>query len=44
LVTPFKDFDLVKQLARKHALGEFLEEYVLEPISVSEIEKAVIKI
>ncbi|GEA67658.1 DNA helicase [Acinetobacter pittii] len=36
-----KDFDLVKQLARKHAsLGEFLEEYVLEPISISEIEKA----
>ena len=36
-----RDFDLVKQLARKHAsLGEFLEEYVLEPISISEIEKA----
>ncbi len=35
-----KDFDLVKQLARKHsALGEFLEEYVLDPISVSEIDK-----
>lgn len=36
-----KDFDLVKQLGRKHgALSEFLEEYVLEPISVSEIERA----
>ncbi|ENX17184.1 hypothetical protein F895_01124 [Acinetobacter sp. CIP 64.2] len=35
-----KDFDLVKQLARKHnSLGEFLEEYVLDPISVSEIDK-----
>ncbi|MGA6135006.1 ATP-dependent helicase [Acinetobacter dispersus] len=35
-----KDFDLVKQLARKHsALGEFLEEYVLDPISISEIDK-----
>lgn len=35
-----KDFDLVKQLARKHsALGEFLEEYVLDPISMSEIDK-----
>ncbi|ENW97131.1 ATP-dependent helicase [Acinetobacter sp. NIPH 298] len=35
-----KDFDLVKQLARKHQLlGEFLEEYVLDPISVSEIDK-----
>lgn len=35
-----KDFDLVKQLARKHsALVEFLEEYVLDPISVSEIDK-----
>ncbi|UUM27771.1 ATP-dependent helicase [Acinetobacter colistiniresistens] len=36
-----KDFDLVKQLARKHSsLGEFLEEYVLDPISVSEIDKS----
>ncbi|USA46139.1 ATP-dependent helicase [Acinetobacter sp. C26M] len=35
-----KDFDLVKQLARKYsALGEFLEEYVLDPISISEIDK-----
>ncbi len=35
-----KDFDLVKQLARKHSsLGEFLEEYVLDPISISEIDK-----
>ncbi|ENW08112.1 ATP-dependent helicase [Acinetobacter beijerinckii] len=35
-----KDFELVKQLARKHhALGEFLEEYVLDPISISEIDK-----
>ena len=35
-----KDFDLVKQLARKHSsLGEFLEEYALDPISVSEIDK-----
>ena len=35
-----KDFDLVKQLARKHhSLGEFLEEYVLDPISTSEIDK-----
>lgn len=35
-----KDFDLVKQLACKHsALGEFLEEYVLDPISISEIDK-----
>jgi DNA helicase-2/ATP-dependent DNA helicase PcrA len=31
---------LVKQLARKHsALGDFLEEYVLDPISISEIDK-----
>ncbi|WP_343596819.1 ATP-dependent helicase [Acinetobacter sp.] len=36
-----KDFDLVKQLAQKHGgLGEFLEEYVLEPISISEVERA----
>lgn len=35
-----KDFDLVKQLARKHhSLGEFLEEYVLDQISISEIDK-----
>ena len=36
----FKDFDLVKQLAQKHrSLAEFLEEYVLEPISISEVER-----
>ena len=36
-----KDFDLVKQLGRKHAaLSEFLEEYVLEPVSISEIERS----
>ncbi|MCX0332829.1 ATP-dependent helicase [Acinetobacter radioresistens] len=36
-----KDFDLVKQLARKHnSLAGFLEEYVLEPISVSEVERS----
>ncbi|MEB3753049.1 ATP-dependent helicase [Acinetobacter sp. MD2(2019)] len=36
-----KDFELVKQLAEKHVgLGEFLEEYVLEPISISEVERA----
>ncbi|WP_111895240.1 ATP-dependent helicase [Acinetobacter sp. MB5] len=36
-----KDFDLVKQLAKKHgSLGEFLEEYVLEPISISEVERS----
>lgn len=35
-----KDFDLVKQLASKHGqLSEFLEEYVLDPISISEIER-----
>ena len=34
------DFDLVKQLAAKHAqLSEFLEEYVLDPVSISEIER-----
>ncbi|SPL69565.1 ATP-dependent helicase [Acinetobacter stercoris] len=34
------DFDLVKQLAAKHnQLSEFLEEYVLDPISISEIER-----
>ena len=34
------DFDLVKQLASKHAqLSEFLEEYVLDPVSISEIER-----
>ncbi len=34
------DFDLVKQLAAKHTqLSEFLEEYVLDPISISEIER-----
>ncbi len=33
------DFDLVKQLASKHSqLSEFLEEYVLDPVSISEIE------
>ena len=36
-----KDFDLVKQLARKHnSPAGFLEEYVLEPISVSEVERS----
>ncbi len=35
------DFDLVKQLAAKHSqLSEFLEEYVLDPVSISEIERA----
>ena len=34
------DFDLVKQLAAKHdQLSEFLEEYVLDPVSISEIER-----
>lgn len=34
------DFDLVKQLAAKHLqLSEFLEEYVLDPVSISEIER-----
>ena len=34
------DFELVKQLASKHnQLGEFLEEYVLDPVSISEIER-----
>ena len=34
------DFELVKQLASKHAqLSEFLEDYVLDPVSISEIER-----
>ncbi len=34
------DFDLVKQLSSKHSqLSEFLEEYVLDPVSISEIER-----
>ena len=34
------DFELVKQLASKHAqVSEFLEEYVLYPVSISEIER-----
>ncbi|MBV6551533.1 ATP-dependent helicase [Acinetobacter soli] len=34
------DFELVKQLASKHGqLSEFLEEYVLDPVSISEIER-----
>ena len=34
------DFDLVKQLASKNSqLSEFLEEYVLDPVSISEIER-----
>ena len=34
------DFELVKQLAAKHGqLSEFLEEYVLDPVSISEIER-----
>lgn len=34
------DFELVKQLASKHPqLSEFLEEYVLDPVSISEIER-----
>lgn len=34
------DFDLVKQLAEKHhQLSEFLEQYVLDPISISEVER-----
>jgi DNA helicase-2/ATP-dependent DNA helicase PcrA len=34
------DFELVKQLASKHTqLSEFLEEYVLDPVSISEIER-----
>lgn len=36
----FKDFDLVEQLAQKHdQLSEFLEAYVLDPISISEVER-----
>lgn len=35
-----KDFDLVEQLAQKHdQLSEFLEAYVLDPISISEVER-----
>ncbi|MFV8193141.1 ATP-dependent helicase [Acinetobacter soli] len=35
-----RDFELVKQLASKHGqLSEFLEEYVLDPVSISEIER-----
>lgn len=34
------DFELVKQLAVKHdQLSEFLEAYVLDPVSISEIER-----
>ncbi len=34
------DFELVKQLAAKHGqLSEFLEAYVLDPVSISEIER-----
>ncbi|UIZ96801.1 ATP-dependent helicase [Acinetobacter johnsonii] len=34
------DFELVKRLASKHTqLSEFLEEYVLDPVSISEIER-----
>lgn len=34
------DFELVKQLASKHdQLAEFLEAYVLDPVSISEIER-----
>ncbi|EZQ10386.1 MULTISPECIES: ATP-dependent helicase [unclassified Acinetobacter] len=34
------DFELVKQLASKHTqLSEFLEAYVLDPVSISEIER-----
>lgn len=35
------DFELVKQLAQKHhQLSEFLEAYVLDPVSISEIERS----
>lgn len=35
-----KDVDLVKQLASKHNnIATFLEEYVLEPISISEVQQ-----
>lgn len=35
-----RDFDLVEQLAAKHdQLSEFLEAYVLDPVSISEIER-----
>ena len=34
------DFELVKQLSSKHGqLSEFLEAYVLDPVSISEIER-----
>lgn len=34
------DFELVKQLAEKHdQLSEFLEQYVLDPISITEVER-----
>ncbi len=34
------DFELVKQLASKHSqLSEFLEEYVLDPISITEMQR-----
>lgn len=36
-----KDFVLVEQLAQKHpTIAEFLEAYVLDPISISEVERA----
>lgn len=36
-----KDFPLIQKLAQKHSsLTEFLEEYVLEPISISEVEQS----
>ncbi|VXB60342.1 ATP-dependent DNA helicase UvrD/PcrA, proteobacterial paralog [Enhydrobacter sp. AX1] len=35
-----RDFDLVKQLARRHdTLADFIEAYILEPISHSEVTK-----
>ena len=40
-----RDFDLVKQLARKHAsLGEFLEEYVLNQFQFLKLKKRVMMI
>ncbi|MFC3903071.1 DNA helicase-2 / ATP-dependent DNA helicase PcrA [Acinetobacter marinus] len=36
-----RDFDLVKQLAERHMnVSAFIEEYVIEPISHSEVERA----
>ncbi|SDB98293.1 ATP-dependent helicase [Acinetobacter boissieri] len=39
-----KDFKLVEQLASKHQhLAQFLEEYVLEPISIADVKQAIVE-